>query len=116
MNETREQRAAAAKARLAELSAKFLERTSDELATMRDRLAQLIAGDASALADIHHFAHRMAGTGATLGFDGLSDAAARIETLAEAHEAGIAPNEFALSQITGAIDALTGELARLRSR
>jgi HPt (histidine-containing phosphotransfer) domain-containing protein len=114
MNETREERAAAAKTRLAELSAKFVERTHNELAVMRDRLARLAGGEAGALGDIHHFAHRIAGTGATLGFAALSDAAARIEALAEVQETGVVPGAPVLAQITGEIDALDGELARVR--
>jgi hypothetical protein len=43
------------------------------------------AGDANALAEIRHLAHRMAGTGATLGFETLGARAAGIaEQLTEA--------------------------------
>jgi HPt (histidine-containing phosphotransfer) domain-containing protein len=105
MNDTREQRVAAAKARMAELAGKFLERTAGEIETMRARLAQ--AGeDAAALAEIRNLAHRACGTGATLGFESLSEHAYRIEVLTAAQPPGSS------AEIAGAIDALARELAR----
>lgn len=113
MNESREQRVAAARARLAELAAKFIDRTRGELATMRDALTRLGAGDHAALGEIRHLAHRMAGTGATLGFDALSDCATRIEKIADAQTAGSLPGDLALAQMTGAVEALDHELTRV---
>ena len=113
MNETREQRAAAARARMAEIAAKFIVRSSGEIGAMRDALTKLAAGDAAVLTEIRHIAHRMTGTGATLGFEQLSDCAATIEKLADAQAPGVVPAEFVLAQITGAVDSLARELAHL---
>ena len=110
MTESREDKAAAARARMAELAGKFLERTRGELTTMRENLAKLAAGDASMLGEIHQLAHRMAGTGATLGFVPLSECAAHIEYLAEIPAPGAVPNAAALAQLSDALDALEKQL------
>jgi HPt (histidine-containing phosphotransfer) domain-containing protein len=113
MNESRDERRAAARVRMTELAAKFIGRTRGELGTMRDALTRLAAGDVAALGELHHLAHRISGTGATLGFEMLSDSAARIEKLVEGQAPGGVPEEFALAQITGAIESLDHELAQL---
>lgn len=105
MSDTREERVAAAKARMAELAGKFLERTAGEIATMRARLAQ-VNDDEAALAEIRNLAHRACGTGATLGFESLSEYAYRIEALAAAQPPG------SPADIASAIDELERELAR----
>jgi len=105
MNESREERIAAAKARMAELATKFLERTAGEIETMRVRLAQA-SEDSAALAEIRNLAHRACGTGATLGFESLSEYAHRIETLAAAQPPGTP------AEIARAIDEMASELAR----
>ena len=111
MNQTTEQRVAAARARLVELREKFIERSHGELATMRHSLAQLQAGEAAGLGEILRLAHRMAGTGATLGLDALSEHARRIEKLAESSP-GAATDAGALRTLSAAVDALAAELAR----
>ena len=105
MNETREERIAAAKARMAELATKFLERTAGEIETMRTRLAQA-SEDSAALAEIRNLAHRACGTGATLGFESISEYAHRIEALAAAQPPGTP------AEIASAIDEMARELAR----
>jgi len=105
LNDTREERVAAAKARMVELAEKFLVRTQAEIDTMRARLAH-VGDDAAALAEIRNLAHRACGTGATLGFESLSDCAHRIETLAATQPP--AP----IDEIGSAIEALAQELAR----
>jgi HPt (histidine-containing phosphotransfer) domain-containing protein len=116
MTETREQKMAAARERLAALAAKFVQRTRAEIATMRDAVTRLSAGDAAALGEIRHLAHRMAGTGATLGFEQLSDRAMQLEKIAEAQAPHGVPEVFVLAQMAGAIEALDHELARAAQR
>jgi HPt (histidine-containing phosphotransfer) domain-containing protein len=112
MNETRENRMAAAKARMAELTAKFIDRTQGDLRAMRDSLAKLGHGDVSALAEIRHLAHRMAGTGATLGFEELGELASGTEALIDKLPAGMLPDEAAQSRLAASIGAIEAQLAR----
>ncbi len=110
MNQTTEQRVAAARARLAELREKFIERTRGDLAAMRQSLAQVQAGEAAALGEIARLAHRMSGTGATLGLDALGEQAQRLEKLAESSP-GAATDAGALRTLAAAIESLAAELA-----
>ena len=111
MNQTSEDRIAAARARMAELREKFIERTRGEVTTMRGSFESLRGGEPAGLGVIVHLAHRMAGTGATLGLDALSDRAQELEKLGESQPPG-AVAEPALSRIGAAIDALAAELER----
>jgi chemotaxis protein histidine kinase CheA len=111
-----EDKVAAARARMAELAGKFIERSTGELATMRAAVAALEAGDASALGEIRHLAHRMAGTGATLGFETFSDRALDVEQLAERQAPGVAPDAAALERFAAAMQALENELRALEPR
>jgi chemotaxis protein histidine kinase CheA len=114
MNQTREEKVAAAKARMAELAEKFLDRSAGELESMRESLAKLGGGAVDELASIRHLAHRMSGTGATLSFEGMSDCAERLEKIADAQAPGAVPDAAALTQLGVAIEAIGAELARLR--
>ena len=116
MSQTREAREAAARARMAELAAKFVARTMGEMEAMRAQLVKLSAGEPQALAEIRNLAHRTSGTGATLGFEVLADCALRVEQLAEAQAPDVAPAPEALVQIGKAIDALDAELARIKEK
>jgi chemotaxis protein histidine kinase CheA len=110
----REAKLDAARSRLAELAAKFLTRTEGDIATMRAGLARLAAGDAAALGEIRHLAHRMVGTGATMGFEALSGRALAIERLTEACAPGELPDEQGRAQLAAALDALSGEFQKQR--
>lgn len=115
MNEqTREQKMDAARARMAELAAKFLDRTEGDIAAMRDALGRMALGDASAVGEIRHLAHRMVGTGATLGFESLSDGAQVLEKLAEDCAPGASPDEATRAKFVAALDALAGQLRKQR--
>jgi chemotaxis protein histidine kinase CheA len=112
MTETREARVAAAKARMAELAAKFIDRTQGDLRIMRDGLAKLSQGDVSALAEIRHLAHRMAGTGATLGFEELGELASGTERFIDKLPGGVPPDEATQTRLAACIDAIEAQLAR----
>jgi HPt (histidine-containing phosphotransfer) domain-containing protein len=114
MTLTPEEKARAMRARLAELTARFLERTGDEVVSMRASLVRMGQGDAAALGEIHHLAHRARGTGATLGLESLSERARQIELLAAARTAGSADDSVTLAEIDRAIEAMAAELGRLR--
>lgn len=116
MNElTREQKMAAARSRMAELAAKFLDRTATDIAAMREGLGKLSSGDAAGAAGIRHLAHRMVGTGATLGFDSLAECAHRIEQLAEEYAPDSSPAAGTRDKLARALDLLDTELRRLRA-
>jgi HPt (histidine-containing phosphotransfer) domain-containing protein len=116
MNHTRDEKEAAARVRLSELAAKFVARTAGEVSAMRAQLAKVSGGELSALADLRNLAHRACGTGATLGFEGLADCAARVEQLAEPQAPDAAVTPGVLAQLQVAIDALDAELARLEGK
>lgn len=72
-------------ARLAPLRERFVARSREDVARLQELLMQ--GGEAAlppaALEEARMLAHRMVGTGATLGLDAISEAAARLEDLAE---------------------------------
>ena len=111
---TREQKMDTARTRMAELAGRFLERTAGDVATLRAACARVASGEPGPVGDIRHLAHRMVGTGATLGFERLSGLAASIERLAESCEPGVLPDSRWCGQVGFAIDALAAELAQLR--
>jgi len=109
--------ATAVRTRLTELTLKFVTRTAEDVAQMRDALARLDAGrgadEPSALDQIHQLAHRACGTGGTLGLDALSDAAGDLERLVEALPRDVAPGAAERAQIAACVDAVAAQLARL---
>jgi HPt (histidine-containing phosphotransfer) domain-containing protein len=111
MNESREHKLAAARSRMAELAAKFIARTQGDLRTMRVDLEKVGAGDLSALAEIRHLVHRMAGTGATLGFEALGQRASGTEALIDALPGGTLPDARTIERLAADIGALESQLA-----
>jgi HPt (histidine-containing phosphotransfer) domain-containing protein len=94
---------------MGELTGKFIERTEAEIQSMRASLARAGEGDAGALGEILHLAHRARGTSATLGLEALSTRAHAIEMLAEG-PAGAPLDPATFSELKGAIEALAEEL------
>ena len=116
MNETntRDEKLAAAQTRMAELAKKFLVRSADDLVSMREGLDKVARGQVEAIDDLRHLAHRMAGTGATLGFETIAARAGDIETLAEAGASGSESAADTRARFASALDALEVELRRAR--
>lgn len=112
----RAQKAEAARTRMAELAAKFVNRSNGDLATMRAAVKSLQAGDAGGLGEIQHLAHRMVGTGATLGFERLADRARDLERLAEKQAPGDGPDAAGLERFDAALRALGEELGAVANR
>jgi HPt (histidine-containing phosphotransfer) domain-containing protein len=100
--------------RLAELAARFLARTAGDLTAMYEGLGKLASGDAAGLGEIRHLAHRMVGTGATLGFESLSECAFRIEQLAESCTPGSLPDAALRERLREALAALSAEYEKQR--
>jgi HPt (histidine-containing phosphotransfer) domain-containing protein len=111
MNETSEDKRIAAKARMAEFALKFLHRSRGDLRLMREALASVVPESAGRLGEIRHLAHRMAGTGATLGFDALGQHALGIEALIESLPNGAVPDASLLTKLSADIDTLESQLA-----
>ena len=112
MTPTQEEKLAATRARMGELAHKFTERTRGEIEVIRARLVALGAGDSAVLSEIRHLAHRICGTGATLGFEAVAEHAHEIEKLAAAHLPDHQPDAAAMLKLAQAVDALAGELSR----
>jgi chemotaxis protein histidine kinase CheA len=116
MTDERTARIAAAQKRMAELAQLFLDRTLHEIGVMRAGLTQLNAGEPQALQQIQHFAHKIRGTGATLGFDAVSDRGGEIETLAIEGATGDAEDPEYVERLRLALDALNREVDALKNR
>jgi len=111
LNPTPEEKIAAARMRLGELAEKFIERTRGELEAMRGSLGRLGAPDGVALGEILHLAHRISGTGATLGFESVSERARRVEQLATAQTPGSSCDTATIEMLRTGIEALAAEVA-----
>jgi HPt (histidine-containing phosphotransfer) domain-containing protein len=70
--------------RINQLAAQFSQRCAQDMVAAREAVVRLRAGDADALRELEHLAHRICGTGASFGFGSLSACAGAIERLAEA--------------------------------
>lgn len=97
-------------ARMTELARKFVVRTLDDVARMREALAGLEVGTGGGLELIRQLAHRACGTGGTLGLDGVSDAAASLERLIDAMPADRSPDDAARTRISAGIAAIATQL------
>jgi chemotaxis protein histidine kinase CheA len=67
---------------LSNIGGRYLARTLGELQRLKELLAQVEAGTATALKDLEHAAHRIHGSGAMFGFHEMSDRAGDIERIA----------------------------------
>jgi two-component system, OmpR family, response regulator len=70
-------------ARLDEIAARFIQRSLAEVFLLRERFANADVKNAAVLNEARHIAHRMNGSGATLGFDAISEAASKLEAVVE---------------------------------
>ncbi len=90
-------------AKLKELGARFTERNVGDLAALDRCLERLREGAREALSEIESIAHRISGTGATLGFPAISTAAETLERLAESPDADVSRLSIALADLRAAI-------------
>jgi hypothetical protein len=77
--------------KLAQLAERYLKRTAGEVAMLREHLERARSGHAEGYAELRNLAHRMNGTGSTLGFADIGDEAAKIESLARSGGADSLP-------------------------
>ena len=66
---------------VAALGVKFLQRTQDQVTSLRELLACLSKGDESVLARMQELSHKIHGSGAMFGFEEVSRVAGEIEQL-----------------------------------
>ena len=81
---------------------RFLRRSLADAILMREFIEKLRAGDATMLDEVAHLAHRICGTGGSLGFTALSACAMKIEQIAAA-----APQEAAHADLCERLTAHT---------
>ena len=97
-------------AKMTELARKFIGRSLDDVAQMRQALAGLDGGTGGGIELIRQLAHRACGTGGTLGLLRVSDAAGDIEHLIDTLPAGELPDDASRKRIAAAIDDLATQI------
>jgi HPt (histidine-containing phosphotransfer) domain-containing protein len=68
--------------KIADIGVRYIQRTSGELAGLRGLIEKVRAGNAAALKDIEHLAHKIYGSGAMFGFEAVSQRARELELAA----------------------------------
>ena len=104
---------AAIRDRIEQLARRFLSRCAVDMVAARELLVRLRRGDGAASAELERLAHRIVGTGASLGFESVSDMASVIERRAESLKADAGPSPSATDHLAMSIGRLDEELARL---
>jgi HPt (histidine-containing phosphotransfer) domain-containing protein len=99
--------------RIKQLAEQFLQRCLRDLAFSRELVTRLRTGDAHAFKELEHLAHRMCGTGASLGFESVSADAATIERLAEAQPGNTIPDRKTTELLSEYIARLEQDIGRL---
>lgn len=66
---------------MSEIGDRYLKRTLAEMERLRQLVEQACGGEAQAVTEIAHMAHKIHGSGAMFGFDALSDCARELEVL-----------------------------------
>ena len=115
MSDISDRDAAAVNTRMLELASKFIARTTEDVAQMREALARL--GDpgsdnGNGLEQIRQLAHRACGTGGTLGLHALSNAAGELELLVDALPR-VVPGAADRERMAAGIDAIAAQLVPL---
>jgi HPt (histidine-containing phosphotransfer) domain-containing protein len=104
--------------RIKQLAGAFLQRCSRDVVSLRALLARLGNGDANVFdadvfRELEHLAHRICGTGASLGFEFLSTRAAAIERLAEGQAGSVTADQNVVQLLVEYVAALEIEVDRL---
>jgi chemotaxis protein histidine kinase CheA len=86
-------------AELAGIQQNFLQRARGELPLLLERLQRIQAGDATELARLQDYAHRIHGSGAVFEFAAISESAWQVENLCEqliatSVESAVAPHNL----------------------
>jgi HPt (histidine-containing phosphotransfer) domain-containing protein len=101
---------AAMRDKIAVLAQRFLQRCAGDMATGRVLLDKLRNGNAGAFKDMEQLAHRIMGTGSSLGFHSLSAHAVSVERLAEAQPSDAPPDPEAIARLGEYLAQLESEI------
>jgi HPt (histidine-containing phosphotransfer) domain-containing protein len=101
---------AAMREKIAVLAERFLQRCAGDMATGRELLDKLKSGNSGAFKDMEQLAHRIVGTGSSLGFHSLSTRAATVERFAEAQPADATPGPEAIARLGEYLAQLASEI------
>lgn len=104
---------AAMRDKIAVLAERFLQRCAGDVATGRELLDRLKSGNAGAFKDMEQLAHRIVGTGSSLGLDSLSTHAVSVERFAEAQPTDARPDPEAIARLGEYLAQLESEIALL---
>jgi HPt (histidine-containing phosphotransfer) domain-containing protein len=104
--------------RIKQLAGEFVQRCSRDVSSLRASLTRLGNGDsmvfdAIVFKEMEHIAHRICGTGASLGFESLSTCAAAIERLAQGQGGGVTAHLNVVERLVEYVAALEIEVDRL---
>jgi HPt (histidine-containing phosphotransfer) domain-containing protein len=94
--------------RIKELGELYLQRTRNELLLLNNELQAARSGSAESLLAMQHISHRIAGSGAMLGFKTISEAAAQIERILR--RADPVPTDAEWNVVAGQISLIQTEL------
>jgi HPt (histidine-containing phosphotransfer) domain-containing protein len=106
-------RQAAMRDKIAQLADRFLQRCAGDMGRGRELLDKLKSGDAQAFKEMEHLAHRIVGTGASLGFDSLGTRAVAVERFAGAQTSGGTPDPVAIVRLGDFFAQLESEIELL---
>jgi HPt (histidine-containing phosphotransfer) domain-containing protein len=96
--------------KLAVLAGRFLSRCANDMTSGRKLLEELKRGNAAAYKDMEHLAHRIVGTGSSLGFQSLSAKAVVVERYAETQFSTATPDPEAIAQLGEFLAQLEAEI------
>jgi HPt (histidine-containing phosphotransfer) domain-containing protein len=68
--------------KIADISRRYIQRTAGEIGGLHELIAKARTGNAAALKDIEHLAHKIYGSGAMFGFEPVSEQARELELAA----------------------------------
>lgn len=97
---------------MSEIGDRYLKRTLGEMPRLRELLQQVRAGTPGSLEEVAHMAHKIHGSGAMFGFDGVSERARQMEVLVAAPRSG--DFEQQLEACVDALEEQVGNAAKSR--
>jgi HPt (histidine-containing phosphotransfer) domain-containing protein len=65
--------------KISDIGARYIQRTAGELAGLRELIAKVRTGNATAVKDIEQLAHKIYGSGSMFGFEAVSEHARELE-------------------------------------